>query len=155
MKNNEIWKDVKGYECLYQVSNFGNIKRDNKILNPGKNQDGYSMVCLCKDGNQKIKLVHRLVAQAFIPNPNNYPQVNHKDENKSNNTVDNLEWCSIQYNQEYSNAKEVLQYNLKGELVRKYSSLSKAAKETGYSESMISRAARNGKMYKNFNWEYK
>lgn len=153
MKNNEVWKDVEGYEGIYQVSNLGNIKRDKK-LKPLKAKSGYCIVCLCKDGKQETKYVHRLVALAFLPNPQNLPQVNHKDENKANNSLNNLEWCSIQYNQEYSNAKKVLQYNLSGKLVRKYKSISNAAKETGYNESMISRAARNNKTYKGFNWKF-
>lgn len=111
----EIWRDIKGFEGLYQVSNLGRVKslpkytysrgypqlRKEKILRPGytgKNRC-YATVVL-NDG--KGYKVHRLVAQAFIPNPDNLPQVNHKDENPFNNCADNLEWCTNQYNVNYS-----------------------------------------------------
>lgn len=103
----ELWVDIDGFEGLYQVSNLGNVKsldryvasksniRQHKSerqlkLNGGK----YTQVILCKDGKTYGRLVHRLVATAFIPNPNNYPCINHKDENPKNNCVDNLEWCT-------------------------------------------------------------
>ena len=108
----EIWKDVVGYEQFYQVSNKGRIRRkkDNFVYKPRTFTNGYKSVLLYKDGKWsrtggKSELVHRLVALAFIPNPNNYPQVNHKDENKSNNFVDNLEWCTRKYNNNYGTAK--------------------------------------------------
>lgn len=115
----EVWKDVKDYEGLYQVSNLGNVKsleryahtsntRYNKhrllrerILKPGKNKDGYSVVVLRKDCKGKSYYIHRLVAEAFLPNPHNLPEINHKDENKENNHVDNLEWCTHIYNGNY------------------------------------------------------
>ena len=117
----EIWRDVKGYEGLYQVSNLGRVKslerfiktRKNKngmngyihkqesIRIPTKDYKGYLRLNLCKEGKQKPFKVHRLVAQAFIPNPNNLPQVNHKDENKENNCITNLEWCTNEYNHNY------------------------------------------------------
>ena len=90
----EIWKDIMGYEGLYQVSNFGRIKRTNDyILKPWITR-GYCYVSLSNNGILKKYRVHKLVAQTFIPNPNNLPIVNHIDENKSNNRVDNLEWCT-------------------------------------------------------------
>ena len=113
----EIWKDVKGYEGLYQVSNLGRVKRlrfinrhldfkQEKILKPYKDGgDYYFVIGLHKNGKKKYKAIHRLVAEAFIPNPNNYPIVNHKDENKENNYVDNLEWCTHKYNSNYGNAR--------------------------------------------------
>ena len=105
----EEWKDIKGYENLYQVSSLGRVKslRDNKgnyrekILKPCPNKIGYNYINLCKDGKIKKCLVHRLVAQSFIENLNNYTQVNHKDENKQNNYADNLEWCTPKYNSNY------------------------------------------------------
>ena len=105
----EEWKDIKGYEELYQISSLGRVKslknnRGNyreKILSNIPNKNGYIIVQLKKNGTSKPFSVHRLVAQAFIPNPNNYPQVNHKDENKENNRVDNLEWCTAKYNSNY------------------------------------------------------
>ena len=112
----EVWRDIPGYEGLYQVSNSGHVKsmkrkyfnsgigRDyckaEKILTPRENKKrfGYFELSLHKDGKEKRFKLHRLVALAFVPNPNNYPQVNHIDGNKGNNSVENLEWCSCKYN---------------------------------------------------------
>lgn len=98
----EIFKEVKGYEGLYEVSNLGNVRslRKGIILKPAKNQN-YKQVLLTKNKEHKIYLVHRLVAETFIPNPNNLPQINHKDENGNNNNVNNLEWCDSKYNNNY------------------------------------------------------
>lgn len=103
-----IWKGVKGYEGLYEVSDTGLVKslfRYKKILKPNKMNTGYLSVELFKNGTSKRMSIHRLVAEAFIPNPNNYPQVNHKDENKQNNNVENLEWCTAKYNLNYNNGQ--------------------------------------------------
>ncbi len=113
----EIWKDIPEYEGLYQASNLGNIKVLNRIVNSGiKNNktvirkgkllkqrinQGYYEVALSKDNKKRFLKVHRLIAITFIPNLNNLPSINHKDENKLNNRVDNLEWCSIKYNCNY------------------------------------------------------
>ncbi len=109
----EIWRDIQGYEGLYKVSNMGNVKSLNyrrtgleKNLKFDKDNHGYLYVILCKNNERKTFRVHRLVAQAFIDNPNNYPQVNHKDENKLNNTVKNLEYCSSSYNNNYGTRNE-------------------------------------------------
>ena len=104
----EIWKDIEGYEGLYQVSNLGRVKSLNykrtgkeKILKAYNNSHGYLQVNLCKDGNREQPLVHVLVATAFLDNPDNLPEVNHKDENSKNNMVENLEYCSSSYNTNY------------------------------------------------------
>lgn len=100
----EVWKEVIGYEGLYEVSNFGNVKslRKNSILSPGISQ-GYQYVALYKDGVRHNKQVNRLVAEAFLDNEKQYPLVHHKDEVKSNNQVDNLEWQTYEYNNTYNN----------------------------------------------------
>ena len=112
----EVWKDIEEYEGLYQVSNLGRVKSLNryiissngktlfykeKILKLRKNKHGYLYVFLYKNTVQKFYTIHRLVANAFIENPNNYPCINHKDENKENNKVSNLEWCTYLYNNTY------------------------------------------------------
>ena len=111
--NNEIWKDVIGYEGLYLVSNLGRVKSikrqvaggvrntPEKILKQHLQKEGYFTVVLYKDGIPKRLSVHRLVAIAFCDNPHNFPVVNHKDENKSNNLATNLEWCTVIYNMNY------------------------------------------------------
>lgn len=122
----EEWRDIKGYEGLYQISNLGRVMSFNfyrsstpKILTPTSNGTGYFKICLNKNRITKQFLIHRLVAEAFLPNTNNYEMVNHKDENKANNRVDNLEWCSRSYNQTYSiglhpERKQVFANNFKG-----------------------------------------
>lgn len=101
----EIWKPISGYENLYNISNLGNVFsiKSNRNIKPIKNYKGYLMVGLCKNKKRKNYLVHRLVAGAFIDNPNNLPEINHKDENPSNNVVFNLEWCTHKYNMNYNN----------------------------------------------------
>ena len=117
----EQWVDIIGYEGLYQISNLGRVKslekswitgrggirhQEEKLLKLGKTKDGYLYVTLYKNGKPKLFKVHRLVAVHFIPNPNNLPQVNHKDEVKTNNIVINLEWCTHQYNNNYGTRNE-------------------------------------------------
>lgn len=101
----EIWKDIPNYEGIYQVSNFGNVRRficnKYKLLKHNINKKGYHSVCLCKNNIKRDFRVNRLVAEVFLPNPNNLPQVNHKDEDKNNNCVDNLEYCTQKYNINY------------------------------------------------------
>ena len=108
----EEWRDIEGYEGLYQISSLGRVKSFPRPTTPGgilkinKRKDGYCSVMLCKNGKTKRFSVHRLVAQAFIPNPNNLPIIIHKDENHSKNIVDNLEWCDNKYNGNYGTVKE-------------------------------------------------
>lgn len=116
LENSEIWKDVKGYEGLYQVSNLGRIwnVKTQRILKPIDTGRGYFRVHLTtKNGKRKQELIHRLAAIAFIPNPSGLPQVNHKDENPANNCIDNLEWCSQKYNNNYGTRKEKCAATLK------------------------------------------
>ena len=131
----ELWKDIKNYEGLYQVSNLGNVKSVDRYVYAGDNSnhkyqhikernlklsggDKYIQVILCKNGKIKAFLVHRLVAEAFIPNPDNLPCINHKDENPKNNQVENLEWCTYKYNNEYNGrinkCKHKISQTLKG-----------------------------------------
>ena len=138
--NKEVWKDIKGYEGKYQVSNLGRVKSlylinrqtkipREKILKLGHNLQGYPHIHLCKDNKtSKSIFVHKLVAEAFIPNPNNYPVVNHKNEIKTDNRVENLEWCTQKNNVQlyYKNKKikelenEVAQVKEVSEEVREY-----------------------------------
>ena len=105
----EIFKDVKGYEGYYEISNLGRVRstsyKGKKILKPAVTKNGYLNVIFCINQKKEHKLVHRLVAEAFIPNINNYSTVNHKDEDKLNNYVENLEWLSVEDNNRYSNSK--------------------------------------------------
>ena len=114
MKNDkQVWKDIKNYEGLYEVSNYGNVRSLKygkiKYLKPADDGNGYYFVNLSKNGIVKNFKIHRLVANAFIPNPNNLPQINHKDEDKTNNKANNLEWCNNRYNTRYSNSKQVME----------------------------------------------
>lgn len=128
----EIWKDLIGYEGLYTVSSFGRIKTvaryvktshrgydgkrfiKERILKPYLNKFGYLIVALRKDGKYKTVAIHRAVAETFIYNQNNLPCVNHKDENKQNNNVDNLEWCTYNYNDNYGNRNKKISESRKG-----------------------------------------
>lgn len=146
----EKWVDIVGYEGLYSVSNLGRIARhlngDTRILRPCTNSTGYSIVNLCQNGFTKSFRVHRLVAKHFIPNPYGLPEINHKDEDKSNNCATNLEWCTKSYNATYGTrifricakiSKPILQYSKTGEFISSHPSISHASRALGLSASNI------------------
>ena len=192
----EIWRDIEGYEGLYQVSNEGRVKSlqreilykdgrkkvlEEKILRNFISDLGYYHVMLSKNGVPKRYKVHRLVAKAFIPNPDNLPIINHKDENPKNNVVDNLEWCTQGYNVRYGTmiergrqtqfnredlSKEVEQYTLDGDLVETFKSASEVErKNPQFKTASVARCCRGGQIlngkwqtitsYKGYIWKYK
>lgn len=164
----EIWKDIPGYEGRYQVSNLGRIRsldmlvrtkggknavRKGRILSPVVNKDGYYIVCLCDGRSKKGIRVHRIVAYVFVPNPVGYNIVNHKDRNPANNAASNLEWCDTAYNVTYDGArarssetryknkkgfKNVAQYDMAGNLIAIYDSTAAAARATCCHQGAIS-----------------
>ena len=149
----EIWKDIIDYTGLYQVSNFGRIKslKKEKIMKQRKDKDGYLLIDLHKNSKKKTFKVHRLVAQAFIPNPNNLLQINHIDEIKQNNSVNNLEWCSQKYNVNYGSCikkssekhnKKILKCDLNGNPIKQYNSITEASNENKCFISNISAVCR-------------
>lgn len=176
----EVWKDIKNFEGMYQISNMGNVrslnrvtynKNGTKVNRVGKIKKqtidnlGYFHVRLSKDSQTKTFRIHQLVAQAFIDNPNNYRCINHIDEDKTNNSIENLEWCSSKYNLEYSgntkkacnsNKKQVLQYDLKGNLIKEWESLKSIELELKYSHSAVGQCCRgNTKSSHGYVWKYK
>lgn len=168
----EIWKPVAGYEELYEVSSLGRVKslannksRKEKILKP-YNDDGYLQVQLYRDGKRKFFKVHRLVAAAFIPNPLGLPEVNHKDENPSNNVVENIEWCDRSYNVNYgtrtertSKPVEASKYEDFREICLRFSSIMESYRN-GYNQSAVSACCRGcfnyegNNKYKNLYWRF-
>jgi hypothetical protein len=190
----EIWIPVKGYEGLYEVSDLGrvrsfdkyvlctsngvemNILHRGKILKPAKRRHGYLAVMLYGRGGHKTRnckqfSVHRLVAEAFIPNSGNLPEVNHKDECKTNNCAENLEWVTRLENVNYGTAKTrrakkavngkksvaIQQFTKDGELVKTYPSLAEVHRQTGYGQANICRCAQGSKQYSHaygYVWRY-
>ena len=170
----EIFAPIKGYEGLYQISSYGRVKSKYNRTKSGfikqqKNHKGYLVVWLSKNGKDKGYLVHRLVGEAFLPNWFDDTQINHLDENKENNNIDNLEWCSNEYNHNYGTrneraakantngkcSKKVLQFSLSGEFIREWPSASECERN-GYSRTHVSSCCRGErKTHKGFRWEYK
>ena len=182
----EIWKPVVGWEGLYEVSNLGNVRSVDRTIERkgysvqnrnGKNiyqrtQYGYKRVKLCKGGVNKSKMVHRLVAEAFIPNPQSLPFINHKDEVRGNNRVENLEWCTRLYNMRYGNciknirnshinnpklSKPVAKCDLDGKILETYPSQAEAARKNGLFQSRISNCCIGKKKcvtHGGFKWKY-
>ena len=158
----EEWRQIRGFPS-YLISDYGRVKslsRDYKygyhediILKPTERK-GYKAVTLFSNGKRYRKSIHRLVAEAFIPNPNNLPMVNHKDENEANNRVDNLEWCTRLYNSRYGSnrqkisekvSKKVAQYTKDGVLIAVWDSMTIASKEIGVCISEISKCCKDNK----------
>lgn len=174
MKTNEVFLSVPGYEGLYEVSNLGNIKslRSGKLLKQASDNVGYKLVCLTKDGKSKGYGVHRLVALAFLPNPENLPEVNHKDETHDNNCVENLEWCTKSYNRNYGTYRERMSKSIKAlgtrnnksisaydkttkKFIKSYDSIQDAEKELKLSKGTISKALTGKtKTSAGFVWKY-
>lgn len=176
----EVWKDVVGYEGLYKVSNKGNVmsceryvntcgggKRlvESKILKPFKCPGGYQEVNLWKNNKMKTTMIHRIVAKAFLENPYSLPEVNHKDENKENNSVDNLEWCTSKYNANYGTrnarmieqkpTKPVFMMDKSGNVIKKFNSLGDASREMGFDISAIIRVCKGKqKTSGGYKWSY-
>ena len=179
-KKKEEWRDIKGYEGLYQVSNMGRVKslertvirkngseqhRKERILKPRKDGHGYLRVNLSNGrGNKKDSKIHRLVCEAFHENPENKPCVNHIDENKTNNTASNLEWCTYKENNNHgtrlarmakAKSKPLAQYTPEGELVNIWQSTHEVERQLGFANGAISAVAREGrKTAYGYVWKY-
>lgn len=174
----EVWKDVKGYEGTYIISNKGKVVNicTGHIMQPKKNNRDYVQIRLNKNGCTQHWLLHRLVAVNFIDNPNQLPQINHKDENKDNNCADNLEWCDNTYNRHYGTgiqrmaehhdykkmalmrSKPVNQYTKDGVFVKSWSSITAAALEITLKRSTghISDCCSGKRLYAyDYIWKYK
>lgn len=169
----ESWKQIEKFP-RYEVSTEGRVRniQTKRILKPYSSRTqkgmGYLKVKLVTEPYKTKQIyVHRLVAQTFIPNPENLPQINHIDENKENNNVQNLEWCTHQYNTNYGNVqkrrvatfrehrgKEIVQYDSDGNELNRYETIAKAAVSIGGNRNTLSIAMNQGLNYKGFNWRF-
>lgn len=170
MKEYNDWIDIKGYEGLYQINKKGEIrsmyKRCKNIIMKPQIKKGYYQIALRKQKKRYWHNIHRLIAENFIPNPNKLPQVNHKDENKLNNEISNLEWCTVLYNNTYGTridrvkqktSKKVFQFNRSGEFLKEYPSISQASRETKISAGNIVACCKHYKNYSHaggYIWKY-
>ena len=172
INNCEIWKDITGYKNLYQVSNFGRVRDvDGNIKKLFHQSKGYLFVDLVKDKIHTKYLIHRLVAMAFIPNPDNLPQVNHINEIKTDNRAINLEWCSVKYNCNYGEGKKreletknqrgvsgaekpVKQLSLNGELIQIWRSAAEAGRNGFFNQCIARCCLGQQNKHKGFRWEY-
>lgn len=176
----EQWKDIKGFEEFYQISNFGRIKSKDRylrtcgngirfvkgrIIKPVICTNGYYEAHLRVNGKRTVKMLHRVVAEAFIENPDNLPEVNHKDENPANNHVENLEWCTSKYNANYGTRnqrmvkdkylKPITMIGYNGEEIKTFKSLKEAAVETGADSSSLIRVCKGKqKTCVGYKWKY-
>lgn len=169
----EIWKPVEGYEGIYEVSNFGRVKSLNyhregivKILKPQKDGSGYLQVQLWRNGKMKAFKVHRLVAEAFLPNPLGLPEINHKDEDKTNNIVSNLEWASRWDNMHYGTLYERTSKSVEASRFSDFRTIelrfasTKEAGRNGYSSGNVSACCRGcycseeNNKYKGLYWRF-
>lgn len=145
-------RDIKGYEGLYGITSCGKVwsYRSKKFLAPGKRRGGYLAVVLCKNGETKNFLIHRLVAEAYIPNPYNLPQINHIDKTTNHNWVSNLEWCDNQYNADYSKNKRCRCV----ETGEEWDAV-KYVEKSGYKKESVARCCRGEReTYRGLHWEY-
>lgn len=190
----EVWKDIKGYQGLYQISNLGNVKSLDRKVNAKNNKKrlikgtflklrfnnrNYNIVSLYKNNIQEVRFIHRLVAETFIPNPENKPEVNHIDGDKQNNKIDNLEWCTrtennkhawktglnkVSDNQKKAAAqsakkrfsKKIIQYDLKGNFIKEWDSMSEAQRQLNIWHESIGKCCKGEiKTSGKYIWRYK
>lgn len=156
-----LWKQIEGHQGAYLIGSNGEIfnQKTGKYLKPVRGSNGYCHVTLCY-GEKEDCMIHRLVAETFIPNPGNLPQVNHKDENKLNNAVENLEWCTSKYNVNYGQGalqrnSPVLQIDKCGNVIKHWNSIKEASEELRIKSQGISRVCRKQRRScGGFRWEY-
>lgn len=159
---NEEWREMAGYEGLYWVSNLGRVcaiprkGTQGGLMKGYVDRKGYIILTLRKDGTQLSRRLHRMVAETFIPNPDNLPEVNHKDENKLNNNVENLEWCTTLYNHEYGTRTLRCGRPIRCvETGKEYPGAKWAAKELNLDPSTITRCCRKANhTHGGYHWEY-